>query len=211
MNNSNILSRIIDHLLFKFRVAKRKYQNRYVIPDYKEKRKILKEYAIKYNCKTFVETGTFLGDTIASLKDIFKSLYSIELSNELAQNAQNKFKNDNHIEIIQGDSGVVLKEIKITDKPALFWLDGHYSSSFKIGDKLIQTARGISDTPIFEELQTVLKNGLESNVILIDDARCFGEEKDYPTKRELINFITTRGVKKSQIKIKRDIIRITPD
>ena len=62
----------------------------------------------------------------------------------------------------------------------MFWLDGHYSSEFMVGDELIKTARTDKDTPIVEELDAILGTSPE-HVILIDDARGFDGLGDYPS------------------------------
>jgi hypothetical protein len=56
--------------------------------------------------------------------------------------------------------------------PCLFWLDGHFSAGV--------TARGDVDTPIVAELDSVLGRSGWNDVVLIDDARLFGQG-DYPS------------------------------
>ena len=87
------------------------YSNRFVIPPYSEKRQIILYYKKRFNCNNFVETGTFMGDKIDRMKDHFTSLYSIELSEELAAKADKRFQNYPHITILHGDSGKKLAEI----------------------------------------------------------------------------------------------------
>src|SRR4051812_24567471 len=99
--------------------------------NYDVKRKIIDNYRQKYNISLLVETGTFLGDTIDYFKHKFNKLYSIELSEDLAARAVKRFEAQNNVSIIQGDSGKVLETlIPSLKEPALFWLDGHYSSEF---------------------------------------------------------------------------------
>lgn len=141
----------------------------------------------KYSLKTFVETGTYLGDTTNALKDYFNKLYTIELSEDLYKKAVERFSEDPHIKVLQGDSGKVLKTlITRIDEPTLFWLDGHYSAGI--------TAQGEKDTPIFEELECILseKNYNPKHIILIDDARCFGAIEDYPEIEDLRKFVTNK-------------------
>jgi len=170
-------------------------------PPHIIKQRAIKEYAARYGCKIFVETGTFLGDMVEAMKDVFTQIYSIELSNELCNDARLRFKGLSHIEIISGDSGDEIKNLicKIHE-PALFWLDGHYSGG--------PTARGKKDTPIFEELTHILKAPSENkHVIIIDDARCFGKDPSYPTLEELGNFIKSHR-QDLEITVKDDSVRI---
>ncbi len=189
----------------------RKFEQRFIIPQYGYKRKTILEYSKKYNSKTFIETGTFLGDTTNYMKDFFDTLYTIELQPDLYLKAKKRFEKDEKIKVLLGDSSVVLKSLNVENNGnSLFWLDGHYSSEFILGDELIETAKGKKDTPIMEELSIILKIGLQQNVILIDDARCFNGENDYPTKKQLFSFLIQQNISQSQISIKKDIIRIVP-
>ncbi len=190
---------------------KANYVKKHIIPSYDEKRSFLLKYKKNLNLQVFIETGTFLGDTIEMFKEDFEMLYSFELSEELANKAQKRFESNNHIKIIKGDSGKLLPELlENIQKPCLFWLDGHYSSEFFIGEDYIKTAKGEKETPILEELKAILSHSVKNHAILIDDARCFNGKNDYPSIKELRQFLRKYGVKAKQIKIKRDIIRITP-
>jgi hypothetical protein len=179
------------------------------VPSYEHKRAILNSFKEKYALKILVETGTFMGDTVEYFKNSFEKVISVELAEELARKAQKRFENDRNVRIIQGDSGKVLKDlVKDTSEPILFWLDGHYSSEFFVGDEYIRTARTDVDTPVEEELQTILKSGLD-HVILIDDARLFTGLTDYPPISKLKRMVRRSG-KAYSLKVENDIIRITP-
>ena len=52
----------------------------------------MKQYAEEYNTDVFVETGTYLGDMINAVENNFKSIYSVELSEELYKRAKELFK-----------------------------------------------------------------------------------------------------------------------
>ena len=166
------------------------------------KQSIIKQIQQKYDLQTFVETGTYLGEMINAQKNNFKQIYSIELDLKLYENAKNKFKDFNHIEILQGDSGEILKSLlpKIKE-PSLFWLDAHYSAGF--------TARGKKDTPIIEELDSILKTEF-NHVLLIDDARYFSHKNGYPTIPELIKYVNNKQKNYYSIKIENDIIIMEP-
>jgi hypothetical protein len=180
-----------------------------VIPDYETKRALLKEKKEKYGLNVLIETGTFMGETVEYFKDIFASVISIELSEDLAKKAQEKFKNDKNVKIIQGDSGEVLQKLlKEISEPALFWLDGHYSSEFFVGEEFIKTAKGKSDTPVKEELESILRSSSD-HIILIDDARLFTGLNDYPSISKLKQVIKRSG-KKYTVSVENDIIRILP-
>jgi len=190
---------------------KRAFYNKFIMLDYHKKREVILKYKNQYKTDILVETGTFLGGTVAALKKYFKKIYTIELQEDLAKKCIERFKTENSIEVLQGDSSALLKEIlpKLNSN-TLFWLDAHYSSEFFVGSEFIKTARGEKETPIIEELEIILSSGLKNNVILIDDARCFNGENDYPTIRNLMAFLYESGIKSKQIKVSKDIIRIVP-
>lgn len=164
------------------------------------KHRILAGYQKQYGCTILVETGTYLGNTIWALKDIFARLYSIELSQELWKNAVKRFADFPHITMIQGDSGTVLYDVVPTlQERTLFWLDGHYSWGI--------TAQGEKNCPIYEELDAIFKHNDLHHVMLIDDARLFNGTGDYPTIDELRSYVH-RVNPQYQMNIQDDIIRL---
>jgi hypothetical protein len=143
---------------------------------------IIKDSFVQGKCTVFVETGTFQGDTTDELRQIAEKVYTIELSPEYHSRAVSRFRDCNNVECLLGDSTSVLPNIikGLKGKP-LFWLDGHYSG----GD----TAKGAKDSPINEELESIFCARVADAVVLIDDARCFGVAKDYPSLVNLKNKI----------------------
>ena len=172
-------------------------------PPVQYKHNLIKKYRKNFNINILVETGTYLGDTITYSKNIFSEIYSIELDAKLADQAIEKFKKNFHIHIMQGDSSIVLKNILLDiHKPALFWLDGHYSEGI--------TAKGTLNTPILQELNHIKNHNIKNHVILIDDARYFNGKDDYPTLQE-INEIAKIDFPKHSIEVIDDIIRLIPN
>ena len=153
------------------------------------------------NRTILIETGTYLGEMVIKMRHNFQKIYSIELDKKLFEAAQERFQHDQTIEILNGDSGEVLQMLlPKTTAPTLFWLDGHYSGGV--------TSKANLNTPIYRELNTILAHPVSDHIILIDDARLFVGEHDYPTLLDLENFISqkTNGHTFSVI---NDIIRIT--
>lgn len=100
-----------------------------------------------------------------------------------------------------GDSGLILKGIiSSINEPILFWLDAHYSKA--------NTAQGNKDTPIIQELETIISHGVKNHVILIDDARLFNGTCDYPTINEIDALLKEKADQYS-MEVTNDIIRIT--
>ena len=170
-----------------------------VPPPHIVKQMTIQEYQDKYQYKILVETGTYMGDMVEAQKKRFRKIYSIELGIDLFDKATKRFKNDKNITIVQGDSGKVLPDIMLKlNEPAIFWLDGHYSAGI--------TARGDKDCPIFEELDAIFSKKNFEHILLIDDARCFIGEGDYPTIEELTNYVRSKN-EKYQVDVKHDTIR----
>jgi len=166
------------------------------------KRLIISSYLRKYNLLDFIETGTFRGDTLSWVANDPKiACQSIEVNDELYQSAVKRFRNEPNISLFKGDSGVLLpKLIQKLERPALFWLDGHYSGT--------GTGRSEIDTPISSELKSIFNHPIRSHVILIDDAHDFIGQAGYPTLERLLESI--RHQSGYQCEISANIIRITP-
>ena len=173
-----------------------------VPPPHRIKQQILEGYAANFGTRILIETGTFMGDMLYAMKSHFDRLISIELSPELANKAKTRFIKFSQIEILNGDSGKMLKSVlQDISQPTLFWLDGHYSSGV--------TARADLDTPIVAELQTIFSHPVDNHVILIDDARLFNGTDDYPTIPELQAMVQKLKPDYS-LSVRNDVIRIHP-
>ena len=169
-------------------------------PPHFVKQGVVKEYAKKFSITILIETGTYLGEMISAVKDVFDEIYSIELDIDLFTNAKKKFANIKNVHISQGDSSEALPELlTLIEQPCLFWLDGHYSG--------VITAKGDLNTPILNELKSIFSHKIKDHVILIDDARCFTGEEDYPTIKALKEFVI-KNRPDGVFEIKDDIIRI---
>lgn len=168
--------------------------------DIKRKWAVIKEFQQKYNIDTFVETGTYLGETIRGVKDFFQEIYSIELDQTLFEIAVNNFASNPKIKILQGDSANTLPFVfDLINRRTLFWLDAHASGGI--------TARGEKVTPVTEELLAIKNNSIKNHIILIDDAESFVGANDYPAVNKLKNSIIEINPK-YKLEIKGNIIRI---
>ena len=136
---------------------------------------------------TWIETGTYLGQTTKELSKNGVFVYSIEPEPTLYSNAAAYFKSYPNVEILNGLSEEVFPSLL----PKLsgdinFWLDGHYSAGI--------THKGPQDTPILDELAHISKNlnHFGKVCIMIDDIRCFNPELDkyssYPTLNVLVEW-----------------------
>lgn len=110
-----------------------------------------------YKRKIFVETGSYLGEGInAALEVGFEKIYSIENEDSHFRVCLEKFRNNEKVNLIKGDSKEELSKIlKQIQEPATIWLDAHTDL----------------DTPIMDELKALQQCPLKNHIILIDDIR----------------------------------------
>jgi hypothetical protein len=117
---------------------------------------------------TWVETGTYRGETTAFLAKTAKMVYSIEPGPKLFSDARDYFRNHANVEIINGLSERALPQLLPTLAGNIcFWLDGHYSEA--------DTFKGPLDTPITVELDCIGNNlfRMSKIAVMIDDAHLF--------------------------------------
>ena len=145
---------------------------------------ILDKYRRKYNATILVETGTYLGGMIRTHANNFKEIHTVELMEKYYLAAKEDFKNKNNIICHFGESVEMLKKIVPTLKEkTIYWLDAHYSVDV--------FARGDSDCPALQELDIIFINKANP-IILIDDARDFTGNGDYPTVEKVISLIKSK-------------------
>jgi hypothetical protein len=161
---------------------------------------LVKRLCDEYKTSVFVETGTYLGNMIDSVKFKFEKVFSIEIDFRLFKLSQRRFRKYKHIELICGDSSkeirTVLKKIK---KPALFWLDAHHSGGLTGG-------RG-RKSPIISELRSIFSYKIKNHVVLIDDANLFGRSVGFP-KLDDVKKLVNRSL--YEFKVENGIIQILP-
>lgn len=170
-------------------------------PPPKVKQIFLNKYAKEYGCEILVETGTYKGEMISAQLNNFREIHSIELSDKYYNDAIITFKSYPHVKLHKGDSGVELPKLAPTLKAkTIYWLDGHYCGGV--------TAKSEIECPIYAELDAVFSSG-NHHVVLVDDARDFVGQNDYPTINELKNYLTKKGHPYT-LEVESDIIKILP-
>lgn len=148
---------------------------------------------------TWVETGTFYGETTLFLSQISKKVFTIEASAELYSETQKKFSENKKINSIFGKSQRELPKIleKLSGN-VCFWLDAHFCGP--------NTFDQDTHCPIVFELESIFKkiSNFKDVNILIDDIRDFSAGRsDYPDKNMLIHLA---GPLISQWEIINDIL-----
>jgi hypothetical protein len=159
------------------------------------------KYASRFDLSVFVETGTYLADTLRAVSHRFRRLYSIELDPDLAALARSRFAHRANVQVVTGDSAHILPTLlREIHEPCLFWLDAHYSGG--------ATAGANKKTPIIDELRGIMAHPIEKHVVLIDDARLFVGRGGFPTMGSMESLV--RSKQNWRIDVEDDIIRITP-
>jgi hypothetical protein len=147
-----------------------------------------------YPNATWVETGTYMGQTTRLLTKHAKHVFSLEPEPKLFANAAKYFKSYGNVEILNGTSEAVLPSLlpKLTGE-VNFWLDGHYSAGV--------TYQGQQDTPVLDELKTIEQNlsRFKAVCVLVDDLRCFDPENPayagYPSLDALVDWARSNNLK----------------
>ena len=140
---------------------------------------------------TWIETGTYLGETTEFISKFAKKVVSIEPASELVGLARKKFSTHHNIFIAEGTSEEILESTlsnldEIDKQDINFWLDGHYSAGI--------TYLGNVECPVPEEL-SIIEGFLQPKYkvsILIDDVRAFSPTGEtingYPSLSYLANW-----------------------
>lgn len=196
---------IINHLPQPLRVAAYTVRHTILSPTSNandlRKQKIVLSYIRQHKIRCFIETGTCFGEMTYAVKDNVDEVYSIEIDDTLYKISKLRFLLDPRVHVLRGDSGQVLNQLLPgVEKRCLFWLDAHYSGTM--------TGKGLTDTPILRELESIRAHSIKNHLILIDDIRCFGSG-DYPPVAKVCDAIE-RSDKSYRIEIKNDILRAVP-
>lgn len=133
------------------------------------------QLAENYNIKTFVEGGTYKGETARKCSECFEQVITIEKSMAMFEIASKNLKKISNVKILFGDTREHLPDILNTNDNILFWLDAHWSGGETYGDD--------DQCPLIEELNTIFRSR-KNSVILIDDARLFLSPPTSPLKKE---------------------------
>lgn len=136
----------------------------------------LTDLAEKFNIDYFVETGTLYGDGVKyameSTNNAFKEIHSIELLDDLHEDASSKFSSFTNIHIHHGRSVDLLEGvIKNLDGNILFWLDAHYPGADIGRNSYYQPEKEEKEVLPLESELAIIKKVRENydDVIICDD------------------------------------------
>ena len=142
---------------------------------------------------TWVETGTFMGQTTAVLAAHAAQVVSIEPEPTLCAQARARFAAQPHVHIVNGLSEAVFPGLlPMLHGAVSFWLDGHYSAGV--------THKGPLDTPIRQELAAIAAHLARwpQVCVCVDDLRCFTSDEpvfaEYPPLSHLVDWAQQEGL-----------------
>jgi hypothetical protein len=118
-----------------------------------------------FGVATFVETGTYQGDTTAWASAQFPRVITVERSESLYRRARERHGTLSNVAFLQGDSREMLRQqLRSFQGPAIFWLDAHLCGGETYGHG--------DECPLLQEIAAIKASGVEA-FILVDDARLF--------------------------------------
>lgn len=145
----------------------------YALPPHSIKVKVMEENTPSPRPKVFIETGTYLGDTVQAVKGRYAKVVSIEVDGPLCEKARERFREDRNVEIVLGDCVRELPRVlEALSEPAVFWLDGHWSGE--------GTGKGDVEEPVLLSLRQIREHPVRGHVVFIDDARYFDGKDGRP-------------------------------
>lgn len=154
----------------------------YHLPPQSVKLAVIRHNTPDPHPQVFIETGTYHGDTVAAIKDMYSSVISMEVDEALYKKACIRFATDKNVRMVHGDCAEELPTILSSlHEPAVFWLDGHYSGG--------ETGKGEVEDPILISLNQIAIHPVREHVIYIDDARTFDGREGRPDISEVFNCI----------------------
>ena len=116
------------------------------------------------NINSFIETGTYQGETAIWASKHFDKIVTIEFSEEIFNQTYDKYTDFKNVNFLFGDSRKCLEQILPDVQQSIIWLDAHWCSNGSYGEK--------DQCPLVTEIELINRFD-KDHVILIDDARLF--------------------------------------
>ncbi len=151
------------------------------------------------NLKTFVETGTWHGDSAKWASSRFDSVYTIEIIEEFY--IGNDFSEHSNICAYLGDSRKIFKLLvpELVQAPSLFWLDAHWTGHQDYREEYGKCA-------VVEEIEAINRYSTK-HAIMVDDVRLFPSLMRVEPS-EVIDLLSNEGARK--VTIKDDVFYAEP-
>ena len=163
-----------------------------------------------FSLKTFIETGTYRGDTAIWGAGQFERVFTVEGSEQVFAFASSRLAPLTNVKPLLGDSRSVLPKILAElQEPAMLWLDAHFCCGGPTYGGQGQ------ECPLLEEIR-VVQSSSRQHFVLIDDARLFlappplpHRADQWPTIEQVLAAIHA-GPHRFHVVIFEDVIVATP-
>jgi hypothetical protein len=136
---------------------------------------------------TWVETGTYLGDTTKYLATNFQQnkVITLEPDERIYRFTAYRLRKFKNVEFINGSSELEFDNVLSKLQGSVnFWLDGHFSGDITFKGNLL--------SPVIKELEIIQKHitKVKKVCVLIDDVRDFNNDSSsgYPSKNYLVDW-----------------------
>jgi hypothetical protein len=156
----------------------------------------------------FIETGTFMGDTLMAVSPNFKQNWSVEAQNNFFELTSFRFSSGvrKNVKILEGESPEILPTIfsELDQRPeenkkSIIFLDAHFSGAIDgetASKHITHNSEKYGKCPLLQELDAISKHSIKDHLILIDDMRNLNpkidDEGEWPTSLEI--FISLKNI-----------------
>jgi hypothetical protein len=172
-------------------------------------KELMLQLKAQYALEDFIETGTYRGGTAVWAAAHFARVTTVEFSRALYEDLRAQHDGIGNVRFIFGDSREALKAIlPKLDRPALFWLDSHWSGGRTYGEN--------DECPLLEEIEAIVSSA-QTHFLFIDDARLFASPpprphriEQWPTIGQVIGALTS-AKQRYYIVILEDVIIAVPE
>ena len=194
----SIASAWAGHVVDLYRLAKFDVRNPYSYTKFRQ----LKALGRRSGAKVLIETGTYLGNTAMRCSRVFDRVVTMELDPELFRKSEVYLSRRTNVECLEGDALKLLPAV--LDRPdvrdAIVFLDGHFSGGV--------TAHGDVAEPACEEIEVLARFKDKLCSFIVDDFRCFGRDKGWPRKSELIASIEKHSGDRMDLAVHMDQVLV---
>lgn len=154
-----------------------------VQPQHLHKSLLAAALGLQAGKKYFVETGTYIGQSLYKVSGLFERLWSVEASEELHTAALALFtaKGVEAVELSHGSSVEMLRQLPPNvAQDAVFFLDAHYSHGI--------TSEEYGRCPVLDEIAIILESS-PTALVVVDDLRTMSGLHGYPTLIEILDHL----------------------
>jgi hypothetical protein len=124
--------------------------------------------------KTFIESGTFLGNGVYRAFSVgYEKVYTCDINAECVDNAKKTFSGKDLIAVNEPSEVAFVEFLSSVDSASLIWLDGHMMPDENGGIRSYTIRENLEYCPLIKEIDIIKKSKIKDHIIVIDDFKCF--------------------------------------